>query len=202
MPAQVVERALGGGDRLDAEALEQRAGPELRPGEAVGDVVVDGVGGRRPTGASSRPKTFSKVWSSHIRLTACRGAGDSSRRSAARSCARRSRSAPPSTRGHAEIGQRHALRAEHAEDVVVGGDEQLGGVGKGRVLGEPARVGVAVRAEDRQAGDLGVERAGDAARRGVGGKQAVGIKQRHCAPSPVRRRSAVAGFAPCCELVC
>ena len=41
---------------------------------------------------------------------------------------------------------------QHPEDVVVGDDEELGGVGKGLILGEPARVRVAVGADDRQLG--------------------------------------------------
>src|SRR5690606_24244872 len=39
-----VECTFGGGDGLDAEALEERTRPELRPGELLPDVVVERVG--------------------------------------------------------------------------------------------------------------------------------------------------------------
>ncbi len=79
----------------------------------------------------------------------------------------------------AEGFERDALRVEHAEDVVVGLDEEGGGVGEGLVFGEPARVGVAVRGDDGQVADGVVElsamgraacrreRAGDRAALGV-----------------------------------
>ncbi len=41
--------------------------------------------------------------------------------------------------GDAEGFEGDALRVEHAEDVVVGLDEELGGVGEGLVLGEPVK---------------------------------------------------------------
>ena len=52
--------------------------------------------------------------------------------------------------GDAEGLEGDALRVEHAEDVVVGLDEERGGIGEGLVEGEPARVGVAVGREDGQ----------------------------------------------------
>ena len=42
---------------------------------------------------------------------------------------------------------RNALAVEHAKEVVVGLEEELGRVGEWFVLGKPARLGVAVRAE-------------------------------------------------------
>ena len=66
VPAQVVERAVGGGDHLDVEALEERARPELGAGEAVGDLVVDGVGGRGRE-RLVEAEDVSKVWSSQSR---------------------------------------------------------------------------------------------------------------------------------------
>ena len=47
--------------------------------------------------------------------------------------------------GNAEIFERHALAVEHAEHIMIGRDEQLRGIGEGKVLGEPARVGMAMR---------------------------------------------------------
>ena len=50
MPAQVVERAFGRRDRLDVEALEERARPKFRRRQTLGDAVEIGVGirGREP----------------------------------------------------------------------------------------------------------------------------------------------------------
>ena len=44
MPAQIVERAFGGGENFDIERLEQSAGPEFRSLQRVGDDVVMAVG--------------------------------------------------------------------------------------------------------------------------------------------------------------
>jgi hypothetical protein len=61
---------------------------------------------------------------------------------------------------HAEIFEREALSVEHAEDVMVGDDEQLGRRAqvRGRV-GQQRRWDVAVRADQRQIFDRGVQRA-------------------------------------------
>ena len=54
--------------------------------------------------------------------------------------------------------ERHALRVEHANDVVVGGDEEPAGrVEPSRGIGEESHVDVPVRADDRQVGDLAVQ---------------------------------------------
>ncbi len=63
-----------------------------------------------------------------------------------------------------------ALGVEHAEDVVVGLDEERGRIRKGFVLGEPARVGMAVRGDDGQVFDGLVELRSDRACFDVGRK--------------------------------
>ena len=78
---------------------------------------------------------------------------------------------------HAEVLETHALAVEHAMHVVVGNDEQPRRIGERRVVGEPLRIGVAVRADDRQAGDRRVERARNVARLGIGGKQSVRVQR-------------------------
>ena len=51
---------------------------------------------------------------------------------------------------HAQRLQRHALRVEHAKDVVVGDDQQIGRAAEGVVrVGEHARIDMAVRADQR-----------------------------------------------------
>src|SRR5690606_7642267 len=72
--------------------------------------------------------------------------------------------------------QADALAVEHAEHVVVRHQQQLGGVGEGLVAGPPGRIGVAMRADDRQPGHLRVQATGDRALRGIGREQAVFVQ--------------------------
>ena len=69
--------------------------------------------------------------------------------------------------------ERDPLAVEHPVEVVIRRDEQLHGVGEVLVRGEPARVGVTVRAHDRQSGDRGVQPTSDGACRRLGGKQPI-----------------------------
>ena len=78
--------------------------------------------------------------------------------------------------GHAQVLHRHALAVEHAEDIVVGRDQQLGRIGEGFVQREPGRIGVAVRADDRQVLDFGIQPAGHGARLRIRWKQAIRMK--------------------------
>ena len=55
--------------------------------------------------------------------------------------------------------------------------QQLRRIGERLVLGEPARIGVAVRADDRQVLDAGIEVARDRPRPLFGGKQQIRIDQ-------------------------
>jgi hypothetical protein len=82
----------------------------------------------------------------------------------------------------AEPLQLYALRIEHAGHIVVGLHEEGRGIGKRRVLGIPGGIGVAVRRNDRQAGDAVVKPAGDVASRRLDRKKPVGM-QRHFPPS-------------------
>ena len=128
VPAQVVERALGGGDHLDAEAVEQRARPELRAGEAVGDmvvVVVGGLGREPPVEAEHR---LERVVEPEPRRRAAQQVVVLGEAAPDRAAVGLGRAAVGAR--HAEVGERHALRVQHAEDVVVGGDEELRRVGK------------------------------------------------------------------------
>ncbi len=83
---------------------------------------------------------------------------------------------------HPKILERDALRVQHPEDVVVGRHEEPRGVRKGRILGEPARVGVAVRADDRKPLHRAVEQAGDLARAPLDREEPVLVQKRHAAP--------------------
>jgi len=74
-------------------------------------------------------------------------------------------------------------KLEHAKDVVVRNHEQLRRIRKVPVLGEPAGVSVAVRADDRQVPDIGVQPPGDGACVGFGREKPVFFEDRHRAAS-------------------
>ena len=57
--------------------------------------------------------------------------------------------------------ERDTLRVEHAEDVVVGLNEECGGVGEGLIFGKPAWVAVAVGGDDGQVTHCFVQLDGD-----------------------------------------
>lgn len=70
--------------------------------------------------------------------------------------------------------QWNPLRVQHARDVMVGDDEQVGGRAEGGVgVGEETRVNVTVRRDDRQAGNGFVELTRQAADGWVGGEKTV-----------------------------
>src|SRR5690606_18067253 len=69
-----------------------------------------------------------------------------------------------------------ALAVEHAEQVVVGYQQQFGGIGEGRVAGPPGRIGMAVRRDDGQPADLGIQPPCDRALARVRWKQTVFVQ--------------------------
>ena len=172
---QVVERAVGGADRLDVEAFVEGAGAQVGPRERLRDRVVEpvGVGGAEPLLDAEDlrqrmlepvPRRRAPEQPEVLREQAPDGAPVGLDRAAV--AAR-----------HPERLKRHALRVQHAEDVVVGLDEQLGRVGEGQVLGIPPRVRVAVRRQDRQVLDAGVKEPRDRARPGLVGEQPVRVER-------------------------
>ncbi len=62
---------------------------------------------------------------------------------------------------------------------MVGDDEELRGVGEGRILGIPAGIGMAVRADDRQVPDLRIERPRETPCGGIKRKKAIRIQKCH-----------------------
>ena len=184
MPAEIVQGAVGGGDDLDAEALEQGARPEGRFGQARGDDVVDlvgGLGGQALVDAQHLGEGMVEPHAARCRAEEMIVLGET-----APDLARVGFHRFAVDTGHAELGERDALGMEHPEDVVVGDDEQLGGIGKWLVLGEPARIGMAMRTDDRQVGDRSMEVTGQCARGWVRRKQSVRIEQPHDQASPSR----------------
>ena len=181
MPFQIVQRAFRGGDHLDAEALEQGAGAELGTLQAIGDLIVGLVCRFGRQALCHAEHVLESVIQPHARRSGAeqvivRG------KDAPDLAAVRLRPAAVSAR-HAEAFQLDALRAEHAEDVVIRGDEELGRVRKGIVFCKPARVRMTMRADDRQILHAFVKAARNAADTGFNGEQSVRIQQRHaCSP--------------------
>src|SRR2546429_4657260 len=69
-----------------------------------------------------------------------------------------------------EIFELDALAVEHPENVMVRRDEERGRVGEGLVVGVPLRIGVTMRADDRQLLDRRIEFATEVPLRRIGGK--------------------------------
>ena len=162
MVGQVVARVVGGGQHLDAEALEQRARPE------VGSAQRARRSGRRsrrrwPRTAGRSPRRCRRARSPARTGSACRGRRPSGCTAPARPRGRRpaSSAAPPAPRSSSGT----PCGVQQPDDVVVGGDQQRGRVAERDVLGDPLRRHVPVRGDDRQVAHRGVEPTGDAAGR-------------------------------------
>ena len=191
MRRQVVLRPLGGGEEADVEAVEQRprlerVGRQLRVDRVV--IMIGGAGIERHVEAEHLAE--------HMPQPHRRGR-------TAEQMGMLGKGAPGSARigrrharfvGHAQRVQRHALRIEHAINIVIRREQQFGGVRPVGVGGEPGRIGVPVRADDRQPGHFGIERAGDLPRAVLGREQPVGIELQGPGHRPVlsvtRRRRA------------
>ena len=67
----------------------------------------------------------------------------------------------------------------YAKYVVIGNDEQAGGIRKRLVLGKPTRIGVSVRADEGKVTHGFVQFTGNGSSGGFGGKEAVLMKNAH-----------------------
>jgi len=172
-----LERSRGGvrrSEHLDVEAVEQRARQELRGGQALGDLIVD-VHGRVAVQPVPNAEDV-------VELVVEPGA----RGGAGKKVEVIREALPDGTRvgfhraavepRDAQVFQPHAPRVEHAEDVMVRDDDERGGFRERRVGSQQTGVHVAVRPDDGQISDLLVERAGDAAARGIRVEEAVGMQ--------------------------
>ena len=151
VPLQIVERALGGGDHLDVEALEKGARAESVLGQAVRDPVVMRIGvggGERFIDAEQglqhivEPQTRRRATEQVIVL------GKAPPDGAALGFDRCSVKAR-----HPKVLETDALAEQHAVDVMIGNDEQPGRIGKGLVERIPAWIRMAVGTDDGQAGN-------------------------------------------------
>lgn len=172
---QVVQRPLGRGDHLDPIPFEQGAGPErLGLQGRVDDIIV----------VVRRLGRQANVQAEHLCIDPV--VPDARRRPAEQVVALSEVSPDHAGVGldrpavgarHAQVLQLHALAVEHAKDIVVRGDQQFGRILPVLVQGEPGGIGMAVRADDRQVLDLGVEPSGDGPGGRVGREQAVGVQE-------------------------
>jgi len=168
MVLQRVERVLGRGEELDVEPLEQRTRAELLPLELCGDRVETEIGG-----FAVKPHVQPEHLGEHP-------VEPDSRRRSPKQVVPLGEDAPRFPRigrgADAKRLQRHALRMEHAEQVMVGLEQQLGRVAEGLVEREPGGIGVPMGADDRQRRHGAIELARDLPHAGFGGKQAVGVE--------------------------
>ena len=75
-----------------------------------------------------------------------------------------------------ETLEAHTLAVEHPEHIMIRCDEQRGCIAERRVVREPLRIGMAMRAHDRQILDRRVERAGERTLAGFGREEAIGLE--------------------------
>ena len=73
--------------------------------------------------------------------------------------------------------KRYALAVKHAEDVVVGLNKELRGIGKGVVLCKPFGLRVPVRTEQGKGSRLIIQRPCYASNVEFGGEKAIGVKK-------------------------
>src|SRR5690348_15060858 len=79
--------------------------------------------------------------------------------------------------GHTEGLELHTLAVQHPEDVVIRDDQQRRRIGERLVVGEPSRIGMAVRTDDRQIADRLVQMPRDLSRRRIGREKPIRMKQ-------------------------
>jgi hypothetical protein len=85
-------------------------------------------------------------------------------------------------RGDPELLEPHALAVEHAENIVIGNDEERRRIRKGLVLCVPAGIRVAMRRDDGQVPYLPIESARHLASAGIDRKQPVRVDQHGVLP--------------------
>ncbi len=145
---ECVCRSIGCCQHLDIKTLVQRARAKFWFGQLFGHAVVDGLGVGAGELVVEAENVAQLVANPHAAGRATKEVdvvGEGLPDGAVRSLTL----PPPVERGE-KIGHRHTLRIQHAHDVVIGDDEQVGGCAKAVVrIGKYARVHVAVRANER-----------------------------------------------------
>ena len=181
-----VERAFRRGEDFDAVAVEQRAGAKIVLLQLLGDRIEIEIGRAR-----IEPHLYAE------------GLGEDPvephpRRRGAKQVIVVGEDAPRGTRigpasPDAQILQRSPLRIQHTKHVMVGMQQQLGRIAKRLVMSEPRRIGMPMRADDRQIGDIGIELARKGADAGLRREQAILMQLQWLAHSSLPRRTMVTG---------
>ena len=154
-----IEGGVRRGERLDVEAIEEGAGPELRTGQGLRNPVVERIRIGRIEPVVDAEEEIKDVFEPHpgrrspeevvvLRKQTPDRAGigfDGS-------------SVDP---GNPQFLERDALAVEHPEQVVIRDQEQRRRIGKGDIVGIPPGIGMPVRADDGEPLDLAVQAAGD-----------------------------------------
>ncbi len=136
--AMMIERVGGGVGRrqdLDVEPLEQRARPERVLAETIRDHVVQPVGVRRRQAFLDPEQRRERTLEPEPGRGAAEQGPVRGERAPDDATVRLDRSAVPTR--HAETLERNALAVEHAEDVMIGHDEEPSGIGEVLVPREP-----------------------------------------------------------------
>src|SRR5205823_6484922 len=174
-----IARRIGRREHFDVEALEQRPRQELGGRELLRDLVVDARGCLTRQAVADAEDL--------VQLVIEPGAGGRAAeqvvlvgeplpdfaRICLDGCAPPARPAPPVPARHTERFERNAASIQHAQDVVVGLDDQRGGLRKPLVPRQDTRVHVAVGGHDRQRPGLVVQLARDAPDGRIGIEKAV-----------------------------
>ncbi len=181
---EVVVGTFGGGQDLDVEAVEQSARAEGGRLQHLADAVEIEVGG-----VSLQRHVEAEHFLEHM-VQPDRG------RRAAEQAHVLGQQAPglaglgPDLAGavrHAELLQRDALAEQHAVEIVVRRQQQAGRVGERRVGREPLRIGMPVRADDRQAGHIVIQTPRDRPDLGFGREKTIRIKLQRPGHRPLPR---------------
>src|SRR5580658_977119 len=144
MISQRVKRGVGRGQHFEVELRVKRSRPEGWRSQLGADGVVVGGSIRAEKPLFEPELLLESVVKPHARGRAAEeviGLSEANPYAARLLLIQR---LPPDT----QVFQGDALTVEHAEDVVIGNDEEAGGVREGFVFCEPARVGVPVRTDN------------------------------------------------------
>ena len=144
---------------FDVETVKERPGPELRFQKHRRQPVVDLVGVGRIESLIDAEEKIENVFQPHP------GGGPPEKvimfREEAPDFPGIGFDRPPVLSGNAQFFHRDAPAVKHPEDIVIRDQEQLGRIGKGGIVRKPARIGVAVGADDGKILDLAVQPMGD-----------------------------------------
>src|SRR5699024_1358297 len=142
---EIVDRVVGGGQHGDVELVEQGAGPVLGPGELLGDLVVQRVGGAGVQHGLQAEDIVELV----LHPVAGGGAGVGVPVLGQQVPGAAGGGLVQRALAHAEVREVHAAGVHQAVDVVVGRDEQRGRVTERLVVEQQPGVDVPVGRDDR-----------------------------------------------------